>query len=231
MSWVAVGGAAIGAIGSAYSAKKQGDAAKSAGRASQAAQDLAYQRNLANMQPYLDTGTGALGYLNQLAAGDYSGFMNAPDYLATQQAGLQALDRSAAARGALNSGGADADRITFGTNLGAQQLGNYRSSLLGLAGLGQTAAANLSGVNSVYANNTGNIATGTAGARADASGAMIGAGTGFLNTLLGQYGGSGGNTRASSYPQTSLLANQAATGPGSVYNFGNNVGGFMGGGW
>ena len=35
----------------------------------------------ANQQPYMQAGTQALGGLSQLANGDYSGFMNSPDYL------------------------------------------------------------------------------------------------------------------------------------------------------
>lgn len=228
MSWVAVGGTAIGLAGSWLSSDKQADAAKKGGQAAQAAQDLAYNRNQANMQPYLDAGTTALGQLGALNSGDYSGFLNSPDYLATQQSGLQALDRSAAARGALNSGGADADRIAFGANLGAQQLGSFRSGLMGLAGLGQTAAANLSGVNSAYANNTGNIAQGVAGAQGDAASAQIGAGTGFLNTLLSQYAGTTGNTRSSSY-QPGTWGTSVTASPDSLYNFGNNMP--VGGSW
>lgn len=179
----------------------------------------------------MDAGTTALAQLGALNSGDYSGFLNSPDYLATQQSGLQTLDRSAAARGALNSGGADADRIAFGANLGAQQLGAYRGSLQNLVQVGQNAAGNLAGVSNNYATNTGNIAMNNASAQADATAGQAGAATGFLNTLLSQYGGTTGNPRSSSYQPTSTWGQNVTGSQGSLYNFGNNSNWYNGSGW
>lgn len=232
MPW-GVAAAAVAAAGSYYASDKAGDASKDAANSAQRAQDRYYQSNQTNLQPYMDAGTSALAQLNYINSGDYSGFLNSPDYLATQQSGLQTLDRSAAARGALNSGGADADRIAFGANLGAQQLGAYRGSLQNLVQVGQNAAGNLAGVSNNYATNTGNIAMNNANAQADASAGQAGAVTGLLNTLLSQWGGSGGgSTRASAYqPTTGNWGSTVQAGQGSLYNFGNNSNWYNGSGW
>jgi hypothetical protein len=91
--------------------------------------------------------------------------MNSPDYLAAQQEGMKALDRGAAARGALYSGGADADRISFGSNLASQQLNTYRNALSGLAGMGlgaQGSIADIYGQRANVATGAGNAAANTA---------------------------------------------------------------------
>ena len=198
MAWVAVAGAAITAVGTYASGKSAQKAAGKAGDKANAAAELNYQRNLTNYQPYLDLGTTGATGLTALANGDYSGFLNAPDYLATQQSGLQALDRSAAARGALNSGGADADRIAFGANLGAQQLGNYRGFLGSLANMGQNAAGGIANSLNGVATAATDAAYNQANVASSANAANAGAGAGFLNSLLGAYGGSR-NTGASTY--------------------------------
>ena len=231
MAWVAVGAAAVSAIGGAYAANKSAKAQKHAGNQANAAAEQNYQRNLANYQPYLDLGTTGTTGLTALANGDYSGFMKAPDYLATQQSGLQALDRSAAARGALNSGGADADRIAFGANLGAQQLGQYRGFLTNLAGMGQNAAGGIANSLNGVATTATNAAYNNADATGSAAAGTAGAASGFLNTLLGQYGGSKTPAGTSAYaPAQNWGAfqptqhgwNSGGLGPsnGSSWNFG-----------
>ena len=110
-------------------------------------------------QPYTQAGTDNLNRLNQLMGGDYSGFMSGPDYQAAYRQGLNALDRSAAARGSMYSGGADADRMAFSSDLASQYLGNYRNALSGLAGMGlqaQGAVADLYGQRAGVATGLGN---------------------------------------------------------------------------
>lgn len=136
---------------------------------------------LQGFQPYAQAGQENLNRLNALMGGDYSGFMNAPDYRAAQEMGLKQLDRSAAARGALYSGGADADRIRFGSQLATQNLGNYRNALAGLAGMGQQAAGSMA---NVYGN-MGEIATGIGQARAQNAGQV---GANNLNMLNNMWG-------------------------------------------
>lgn len=228
MAWVAVGAAAVTVAGNYAAGQSANRNARRAGNAANAAAELNYQRNLTNYQPYLDLGTTGASGLTALAGGDYSGFMNAPDYLATQQSGLQALDRSAAARGALNSGGADADRIAFGANLGAQQLGNYRGYLTNLANMGQNAAGGIANSLNGVATAATDAAYNQANVNSSTSASNAGAGAGFLNSLIGAYGGSRAPAGTSAYTpasQTGWGAFTPNTGgfgarPASGYNFG-----------
>lgn len=220
MSWGAVAGAAVTAVGGYISSKNN----KKANSSSQGAYDQAYLANTRNLQPYMDAGTGALNQLAQLNAGNYSSFNESPDYQWTKQQGLQALDRSAAARGSLYSGGQTADVLKYSQGLASQQYNNYYNKIAGLAGLGQSAASALTGVNNNYANQT----AATAQNNASNSNALIGLVSGIGSNLLSNY-----NTpRQSSYGGgnnlSSLYNMQASTGQGSAYNFGNNLYNFAG---
>lgn len=168
MPWGAVAGAVIGAYASNNAAKK---GAKATDQASQGAIDL--QREMFNttrqdQAPWMEAGRGALGQLSALNSGDYSGFNNSPDYLWAREQGLQGVDRSAAARGGMYSGGADADRMKFASGLATQNLGNYRGSLQSMAGLGQSTASGLGSMGMGMANNAGNAMMNAGQARSSA---------------------------------------------------------------
>lgn len=130
-----------------------------------------YDQTRADYKPFLDAGYDALDLQGKFLAGDWSGFMNAPDYKFAVDQGLKALDRSAAAGGRLFSGGADADRIALGQGLATQYANNYWNKLAGRANQGQVAVGDLGGLGASMA-------------------ARIG----------GQYGAIG-NARATSYTQ------------------------------
>lgn len=71
-------------------------------------------------------------------------FQTDPGYQFQLGQGLQALQRTHAAAGNLNSGNADADTLKYATGLADQSYGNYVSRLapyLGLSAQGQTVAA------------------------------------------------------------------------------------------
>lgn len=143
---------------------------------------VGYQREaMQGYQPYQQAGTQGLNQLGALMGGDYSGFMNSPDYLAAQEMGMKALDRNAAARGRLYSGGADADRIRLGQQLATQNLGNYRNALFGMANIGQNAQNSVAGL---YGN-MGNLAIGQGTAQAQ-SARNVGANN--LNALNNLWG-------------------------------------------
>lgn len=173
--WVAAG-AAVSAGAAIYSANKQAGAAKAAGNASaQAAQaSIDEQRrefdtNQQNQAPWLNTGKSALSVLAGMSglkddgsgmsgsSPDYSAFYNSPDYQFALQQGQGALDRDAAARGTLYSGGHTADAISFGQGLASQQFGNFYNRMAGLAGVGQTTANNLGQQGMQMASNIGNL--------------------------------------------------------------------------
>ncbi len=216
MSWGVVAGAAVTAVGGYVSSKNN---KKAAGKA-QGAADSNYYANTRNMQPYMDAGTNALNQIGQLNSGNYSSFKESPDYQWTQQQGLQALDRSAAARGSLYSGGQSADVLNYSQGLASQQYNNYYNKLQNLAGMGQGAASALAGVGNTYANATADNAY----ANAANNNALTGLLTGTASNLLSNWGGTN-NARTSSYGNQlgSLYGAQATTGQGSNYNFGNNL--------
>ena len=101
---------------------------------------------------------------------DYSRFTNSPDYQFARDQGLLALDRDAAARGQLLSGGHTKDVLAFANGLAAQQYGNYFNRLMAVAGLGANAAAQTGNLGASFASSIGN-AQQNVGA-ANASGAV-----------------------------------------------------------
>lgn len=213
------GAAALGA------AKMQSDASKDAARAQGAAGDAAMmeQQNARNqfqqnISPYLESGQSSLAGLNALNAGDYSGFSQSPDYLWAQQQGMQGLERSAAARGSLFSGGADADRISFGQGLASQQLGAYRNSLMSMAQMGQNAAVGAGGMGQQSANAIGGILGSQAQAQANNSINQSNAWGNALQGIAGIAGQYAGQRQTSYTNQNTPFA-----GMGSGVAIGNNT--------
>lgn len=212
MSWGAVAGAAVSVVGGVIANNKN----KKANGQAQSAADANYYANTQNMQPYLNAGTGALNQLAQLNSGNYSSFQESPDYQFTLQQGLQGLDRSAAARGSLYSGGQQADIMQYGQGLASQQYNNYYNKLASLAGMGQSAASALAGVGNTYANATANNAYQGAANSNALTGLLTGIGSNLASNI--NYGGGG---RQSSYTGN-------GTGAGSINAFGNNLDSFKG---
>ena len=199
MSWAAVAGAAVSVVGgvtSSNNAKKGANAQAAAAEAAARESGRQYDQTRQDMMPWLNAGTNALAQMQQLNSGDFSSFQESPDYQFAFDQGLQALDRSAAARGSLYSGGADADRIAYGQGMASQQYGNYYNRLAGLAGIGQQTGAQI----------------GQFGAQNAAN--------------QGQYAMTGANARASAYGQQGQAWNNALAGVGSAvgYGIGNNWG-------
>ena len=197
----AVTAGVIAAVGTAYAAKKGSDAAKDAANAGRDASNAAIleQRNARNqyITPYFDIGLSNLRQLQALNSGDFSSFQQSPDYQFRFDQGMQALDRSAAARGALNAGGSDADRIAYGQGMASQAYNDYYNKLFNLASMGQQAGA--AGVG-VASNIGGYLQQGAAAQGAGAIGSAnawgnaIGGLAGLAGQFAGQYGG-----RQSSY--------------------------------
>jgi len=184
--------AAVGAIGGAYIQNKGAqDAADSQSAAQQAAIDeqrRQYDQTRQDLSPYMQWGGQAIPLLSKLNAGDYSGFLNSPDYQAAFQQGQGAIDSSAASRGGLFGGGHTKDSIAFGSGLASQYLGNYRNALFQQAGSGQNAAAGLGGLGANMATNIGNAYTNMGNAQANGAYGSANAYSNALNSL-GQIGG------------------------------------------
>lgn len=191
----AITGAVVAAGATAYGANRQASAAR--GAANTAAAEQARQFDLArqDQRPWLEAGQNALGRLQAVNDGDYSGFMNSPDYQFAMDQGIRSLDRSAAARGGLFSGGADADRISFASGLATQNLNNYTNRLSSIAGLGQNSAQSLGSLGANAAGNIGNarMAAGQAqGAGYAQMGNALGDLAGYLGGRFDGVWGSGG---------------------------------------
>jgi len=193
-----------------------------------------YDNSMSLAQPYYDAGTNALSQLDAVNSGDYSGFNSSPDYLFAQQQGLQGLDRSAAARGSLFSGGADADRMTFASGLASQNLNSYRGNLMQLANMGQNQSQYMGQLGQNYGNQFANAmgikgqadaqrASATAGAQAGYGNALASAAGSYLGAGGGGFGSFGGTTGGSNLGQLSSWGQSLAGGQGSNLNFGNNT--------
>lgn len=126
-----------------------------------------YNNSLNNYSSYLNLGNQANSGLSSLLSGDYSGFYGSPDYQSALASGTQALDRSAAAKGSLYSGGQSADLTAYGQNLANQYLNNYRNSLTSLSNTGLSAANNVSSLGNAYSGNYSNLVTGKANNQAN----------------------------------------------------------------
>jgi len=211
----------IPAAASLIGGKMQGDAARSAADTAGAASDRAvalqreqYQKQLEMQKPFYDVGVNALPEL--VAASKYTPFgmqqfQQDPGYAFRLSEGQQALDRSAAARGGLISGGALKAAQRYGQDMGSQEYTNafnrYQTEraarlqpLQSLTGYGQTTANTLGNAGQSMAGNVGN--------------AYMQQGVNQGNALL-----AGTQARASSYGDIAKLYGQTKP------NFGNLFGG------
>jgi len=229
MTWVAtavVSSAVIGASTARSAAKTQAGAAEKASDV----QQQQYEQTRADQAPYREAGYNALANLQRTAgnvpgafkfgAGDYQAD---PGYAFRLSEGQKALERQAAARGGLISGGALKAATRFGQEMGSQEYGNaYNRALTSygtdvarenqlynrqaaLAGIGQTATNLVGTAGQNYATNVGNLMTGAGAAQAAGQVGMANAVTGGLGTYL-------------NYSQNNALLNALRGGGGAAIN-------------
>lgn len=209
----AAAGGLLGGAGSLLGANAQADAAKQASQT----QLAMYQQTRKDLLPFISGGAGVFGgltgaapqqqgYLNS-ANGQLAGLLglnggnsesmlanlqNTPGYQFAFNQGQTALDRSAASRGLLLSGGQLKDTTNYGQGMADQlyqntigNLTNYsqnqQSNLYNLANLGENAGAQSGAQGQTAASNSGNFLT--QGAGATAAGYM-----GFANAMGGPNG-------------------------------------------
>ena len=207
MTWVAtavIGSTAVGLYSANKAAKTQSQAATQAADISQ----QQYEQTREDQAPYREAGYNALANLQRTAGnvpesfkfGNYE-FNADPGYGFRFSEGQKALERNAAARGGLISGGALKAATRYGQEMGSQEFGNAFNRALtsyntdvarenqlynrqaALAGIGQTATNFTNTAGAANAANVGN-AYGAAG-QAAASGYM-----GAANAVgqgVGQY--------------------------------------------
>ena len=195
--WVAgaiVGSSLIGSSASKSAARAQ---AAAADRATDA-QERMFERQVELSTPYREAGELALNKLVPLAT-EYTPFgmeqfQADPGYAFRLSEGQKALERSAAARGGLLSGGTGKALTRFGQEMGSQEYTNafnrYQAErqarlnpLQSLTGMGQTTAQQMGQAGMQAAQGMGQ--TQMAGAAARASGYVGGANA--LNQGLGTY--------------------------------------------
>jgi hypothetical protein len=216
----------IPAAASLIGGKMQGDAARSAADTAGAASDRAvalqreqYEKQLAMQKPFYDVGVNALPELVQASKYKNFGmdqFQQDPGYAFRLKEGQQALDRSAAARGGLISGGALKAAQRYGQDMGSQEYMNafnrYQTErasrlqpLQSLTGMSQTTANTLGTAGSNMAGNIGN--------------AYMQQGVNQGNALL-----AGSQARASSYGDIAKLYGQTKPNFGGLFGGGYNTG-------
>ena len=208
MAWVTaaiVGSAVVGAYSADRAASVQSEAAERAAGVQSAAsryaadlQQKQYEENVARQKPFYEAGVNALPEL--VSASRYTPFSMEqftadPGYGFRLSEGQKALERSAAARGGLISGGALKAATRFGQEMGSNEYTNAfnryqqeREARLGplrtLTGMGGTTASNLGAAGQTMASNVGNL--GMAGANATAEGYM-GAANARASGYMGGY--------------------------------------------
>jgi hypothetical protein len=215
--WVA--GAVVGSslIGASASNKAAGTQADAMNRSAEL-QYKQYQDTVARQKPFYDVGVNALPEL--VAASKYTPFgmeqfQQDPGYAFRLKEGQQALDRQAAARGGLISGGALKAATRYGQEMGSQEYTNafnrYQAEraarlqpLQALTGMGQSTGQQISSAGQTMASNVGDTMGSAAAARASGYVGTANALTSGLNTYLnynqGQNylsalrGGGGGRT-------------------------------------
>jgi hypothetical protein len=235
-----LGSAVLGAAASRSASKTQ------AGAAAQAAdvQRTQFEQTREDQAPYREAGYNALAEMQRTAknvpsafkfgAGDYQAD---PGYAFRLSEGQKTLDRQAAARGGLISGGALRAAQRYGQEMGSQEFGNaYNRALTGyntgvasenqlynrqagLAGIGQTSTNLVGQAGQNYATNVGNLMTGAGAAQAAGQVGMANAVTGGLGTYL-------------NYNQNTALLNalrnRGSTYGGPTANFGGSGSGTFG---
>lgn len=185
MPWI-IGTAVLGSalLGSRASSKAASTQAAAAQQATDV-QERMFNKQVELQEPWRQAGVNALA---RMQSGDI-GMYQDPSYKFRLGEGLKALDRQAAARGGLISGGALKAAQRYGQDVASQEYGTIWNRLAGLAGVGQTSTNQLGGAAGQYGANVGNLMT--SGAAARASGYVGGANalSSALGTGLNYYQG------------------------------------------
>ena len=189
-----LGAGLLGGIASSKAAKTQANATENAAEL----QYQQFERQVELQEPWRKAGEAALNKLAPIAS-EYTPFgmkqfRADPGYAFRMSEGMKGLERSAAARGGLLSGGTLKGIQRFGQDLASQEYTNafnrYQTEraarlqpLQSLAGVGQTASQQLGLAGQQMASNVGEALG--AGAQARASGYVGGANA--LSGALGNY--------------------------------------------
>lgn len=197
--------AVIGAGATIYASSQANRAAKSAANAQTQAADQAtalqreiWQQQRADNEPWRQAGVNALGRLNNLSTNP-NAFTADPGYQWRAQQGIDQIDRSAASRGRLMSGGTLKALDRYNQGFASNEFQNVWNRQAGLAGVGQTANQGNASAGQNYANQAGQNFWQAGQARASgymnqaaANNAMIGGLANIGTNLFGAWRGTGG---------------------------------------
>ena len=213
-------------IGAGMQASAASKAAAASGAAADRAtqlQERIYQESIARQQPFLAGGTEDYNRLRAMMSGGPGAaqqFLQMdPGYQFRLSEGLKSLDRQAAARGGLISGGALKAAQRYGQDVASQEFGSAYNRLARLADLGPQAAGVMSNLGQNYASNAGNIFMrqgDVAGQMAIARGSAYGTGLNRLSDLAGRY-----FAQPQAAPSAFTPSGMASAGFGSGMAFGN----------
>ncbi len=190
------GAAALGALGSLYSGKKQAKAQQSAN----ALQLEMFNRQMAAQEPWRQAGVGALSDLQSLMA-DPGSIENTAAYQFRFDEGQKALERNLAARGGSLGGGALRELTRYGQGMASDEFQNQFNRLASLAGLGTNATAQQGAYMGAYGQNAAEGLTGLGNIKASSylgAGQAIAGGIGdymnynLMRDIYGDGGGSAG---------------------------------------
>jgi hypothetical protein len=183
---------------SANQANKAAQTQSQAADQSAALQERMYRENVQRQQPFYQAGVNALPELvkaSKYTPFSMSQFQADPGYGFRLSEGQKALERSAAARGGLISGGTLKAATRYGQDMGSQEYTNAfnryqqeRQARLGplqsLTGTAQTTANTIGAAGQNMAGNVGEAYMGGANARASGYAGMADAASSGLGTYL-----------------------------------------------
>lgn len=171
--WVA-GAIALSTVGGAVMSKQAADSAaraqRQAAQTSADVQERMFNKQIELQEPWRQAGMNALAQIG----GGFTGKVDLtqdPGYAFRLAEGQKALERTAAARGGLLSGGAVREAMRYGQGMASQEYQNaynraltQYNTLASLAGVGQTSAGNMAAQAGQYGTNVGNtLAAGISG--------------------------------------------------------------------
>jgi hypothetical protein len=159
-------------------------------------QQRMYEEGVARQQPFLQGGTEDYNRLRSLMSGGPQAsqqFLQMdPGYGFRLSEGMKALDRQAAARGGLMSGGALKAAQRYGQDYASGEFGNAYNRLARLAELGPSSAGVMNQIGQNYATGAGNVYGQLGETAANAAltrGSAYSGGLNQLSQLAGQYFG------------------------------------------
>ena len=206
-----IGSSIVGGLLGSNANSNAASAQTSAYNNATALQAKEWQQEQQNEAPYMQAGSGALSQLSTLyglnSAGSTGSYTNAagggstvnpnasfylsPDYNFALTQGLKGLTAQGAATNGTDNGATQKAEISYAGNLASGQYDNYKSGLMSLAGLGQSAA---SSTNAATSGTSANESSLTAQNGSNLASSYLGQGTidknltSSLGGALSQYG-------------------------------------------